>query len=198
MDNEIKEEVKTENKVVKFLRSKLFKNLLIFVIVFSSTFIGFNLTIESTFVDGSSMYPTLKHKDFALTYKLGFKIGSIKRFDIITFSYNDDTYVKRVIALPNETITYTDGVLYINDKVVEEKFISDSYKIETAKKKGGSFTKTLGKGEYFVMGDNRKVSCGRKGDDYCSYDSRSFGTIMYEDIKSRGITVIGRWPKTIR
>ena len=30
MDNEIKEEIKKENKVLKFLKSKLFKNLLIF------------------------------------------------------------------------------------------------------------------------------------------------------------------------
>ena len=151
----------------------------------------------------------LKHKDYALTYKLGFKIGSIKRFDIITFSFNEDVFVKRVIGLPNETLTYTDGVLYIDGKVVEENFISDSYKKATAEKKGGSFTFTLGKGEYFVMGDNRKVDCNNN---YCSYDSRSFGAIEYDDIKSRGITLIGKcksiengkcngkslkWPKNI-
>ena len=211
---EVLEEKKDDNLFFKIIKNKWFKSGLIFVLVFVSTFVGFNVTIDSTFVEGSSMYPTLKNGDYAITYKLGFKIGSIKRFDIITFAYNDDTYVKRVIGLPGETLVYDNGVLYIDGEVVEEKFISDSYKIETAKKKkDGKFSVTIGEDEYFVMGDNRKVSCGIDKDDYCSYDSRSFGTIRYEDIKSRGITIIGKcgsvkdgkcydrsfsWPKKVK
>lgn len=209
---EPKEERVYKNGFDKFLHSKWFKHLLIFVIVFSTTFIGFNVTIESTFVDGNSMYPTLKNGDYGITYELGFKIGSINRFDIITFKYNEDTYVKRVIGLPGETLVYEEGVLYINGKVVEEKFISDSYKMATAEKKGGRFEYELGKKEYYVMGDNRKVNCGR-GDSYCSHDSRSFGAIEYDDIKSRGFTLIGKcgsvedgkcydrsfsWPKKVK
>ncbi len=188
---EPKVEKEYRNGFEKFLHSKLFKQLLVFVIVFSATFIGFNVTIESTFVDGNSMYPTLKNGDYGITYKLGYKIGSIKRFDIITFAYNDDTYVKRVIGLPGEKLEYNNGVLYIDGKIVKENFISESYKLATAEKKGGSFEYELGKGEYYVMGDNRKVNCGR-GDSYCSHDSRSFGAIEYDDIKSRGFTLIGK------
>jgi signal peptidase I len=210
------EEVKVErvykNGFDKFLHSKLFKQLLIFVIVFTSTFVAFNATIESTFVDGNSMYPTLKNGDYGITYKLGFKIGSIKRFDIITFAYKEDTYIKRVIGLPGEIVEYTEGVLYIDGKVVEEDFLSEEYKMATAEKKGGSFTYELGKDEYYVMGDNRKVNCGN-GNTYCSYDSRSFGAIEYSDIKSRGLTLIGKcgsvedgkcydrsffWPKKVK
>ena len=214
MENNTNEVINTsEEKSIfyKIVHNKWFKNLLIFVLVFSTTFTAFRITIESTFVNGNSMYPTLKHKQFALTYKLGFKIGSIKRFDIITFDFNDDVLVKRVIGLPNETLTYTEGVLYIDGKVVEENFISDAYKMETAKKKGGSFTVKLGEKEYFVMGDNRKVNCSN--DNYCSFDSRSFGSIRYEDIRSRGLTIIGKcksiegdkcvgksfsWPKAVK
>ena len=111
-------------------------------------------------------------------------------------------YTAKVIKLGQE---------YIDGKVVEENFISDAYKMETAKKKGGSFTVKLGEKEYFVMGDNRKVNCSN--DNYCSFDSRSFGSIRYEDIRSRGLTIIGKcksiegdkcvgksfsWPKAVK
>ena len=60
------EEVIATSKVKKFFSSSLFKSILIFVIVFSTTFIGFNATIESTFVDGNSMYPTLNDRDYGI------------------------------------------------------------------------------------------------------------------------------------
>jgi len=211
---EVLEEKKEDNLFFKIIKNKWFKSGIIFILVFAVTFFGFNATIDSTFVEGNSMYPTLENGDYAITYKLGFKIGSIKRFDIITFAHNDDIYVKRVIGLPGETLVYDNGVLYIDGEVVEETFISNSYKIETAKKKkDGKFTVNIPEGEYFVMGDNRKVSCGADQNSYCSYDSRSFGTILYEDIKSRGITIIGKcdsvengkcegrsfsWPKKVK
>ena len=75
----------------------------------------------TTYVDGSSMYPTLSHLDYAISDKIFYKAGGLDRFDIVTFSYKKSTLVKRVIALGGEHITYSDGVLKINDKEINKK-----------------------------------------------------------------------------
>jgi len=158
------------------------------------------MTLLPTFVDGQSMYPTLSHLDYAISYK----VGKLDRFDIVTFSYKDSILVKRVIAFQGEHITYADGVLKINDKVVKENFIKDSAKLATTQEYG-NIDYVVPKGEVFVMGDNRY---GRN-----SLDSRYFKGISRDKIKSRGMLIIGKcdsikndrckglsfkWPKKVK
>jgi len=114
-------------------------------------------------VNGSSMSTTLKDGDIMLLNKIGLKKG-INRFDIVVVK-NDGSYlIKRVVGLPNETLSYKDEKLYINGKVVEDKynlnFTGDIEPIE------------IGNNEYFVMGDNRNIS----------KDSRMIGTIKKDRI----------------
>lgn len=94
----------------------------------------------------------------------------IKRGDILSFS-NDRTdeittehygtssgLVKRVIALPEDTIEIRDGFVKVNGEVIDEPY--------TAKPRstyGGAYlsdcqTLTIPEGKLFVMGDNRKES----------------------------------------
>ena len=81
--------------------------------------------------------------------------------------------VKRIIALPGETIEYKDGILYINDEVVEEDFISDEVKSISPR-----ISKlTLKENQYFILGDNRANST----------DSSEFGPINKKEIKGRGL-----------
>lgn len=134
--------------------------------------------IRSVEVDGYSMSTTLSDGDKALTDALFYKIGGIERFDIVIVKrekgvLKDNEIVKRVIALPGETIEYKDGVLYINDEVVDEEFISDIVKELT----GNIEKKTLKDDEYFVMGDNRANST----------DSRYFGAVNKKEIKGKGL-----------
>lgn len=171
-----------------FYKSSWFKTILIFVIVFVISFGAFRLTIMPTFVDGNSMYPTLSHLDYAISDRVFYKIDGLDRFDIITFTYKKSTLVKRVIALEGEHIVYKDGVLTIDDKVVEENFISNSAKLATTEDYG-DIDLVVPKGEVFVMGDNRYS--GK------SMDSRFFGPIEEEKIKSVGILKIGKC-KTIK
>ena len=134
--------------------------------------------VRSVEVDGYSMSTTLSDGDKALTDALFFRMGTIKRFDIVTIklkkgSFKDEELVKRVIALPGETIEYSDGTLYINDEVVAEPFIDEV----VASLTGNIKKKTLGSDEYFVMGDNRGNSA----------DSRYFGAVKKSEITSRGL-----------
>lgn len=133
----------------------------------------------SEIVVGRSMMPTLENGDKGISDALFFRMGDIDRFDIVIFEKGGELLVKRVIALPGETIDYNEGVLKINGEVVKEDFISDYVASNT-----GNFTLTIGEKEYFVMGDNR---VGNN-----SWDSRSFGPINYSDIKSVGLLIIAK------
>ena len=134
--------------------------------------------VRSVEVDGYSMSTTLCDGDKALTDALFYKMGEIKRFDIVIVKKEDGRFkgqelVKRVIALPGETIEYKDGVLYINGEIISEDFLSDDVKELTGK----ISKKTMGDDEYYVMGDNRGASS----------DSRDFGFIKKSEIKGRGL-----------
>ena len=122
-------------------------------------------------VTGKSMSPTLKENDFIIMENF----SQIDRFDIIVFTAPDgNTYIKRVIGLPGDRVVYSKDQLYINGEKVSEPFLNDVKK----KKNEYVFTTDLDtkdligsekipKNQYFVLGDNRRLS----------KDSRSFGTI---------------------
>lgn len=124
---------------MKYIKMFLPYVIIVVVVVIIRTFI-----VTPVRVEGTSMYPTLSNGDILLLKKYDKKID---RFDIIVFKYNGEKLVKRVIALPYETIKYENSILYINDEVVED--VVDAKTSDIAK------TKVIPKDCYYVMGDNR-------------------------------------------
>lgn len=138
----------------KFMQSVLYLCFIVAAIFFIVTFIG-----QRTMVDGHSMEDTLYHNDNLIVDKLTYRFKSPQRFDIIVFPHlvGDEAqyYIKRVIALPGESI-YIDenGAIFINGALLEEP-----YGKETIQNAGSaSTTITLKDDEYFVLGDNRNHS----------------------------------------
>ena len=137
--------------------------------------IGVQLVVIPTMVSGESMYPTLNDNDFLIIYKLAYKKDIPSRGDIIVFEsdlidpitnkYKD--LVKRVIALPGESVKIKDNKVYINDKLLSEDYCLG---IETH----GDIDIVVPDRQIFVLGDNR---CN-------SSDSRDIiiGTIALDDI----------------
>ena len=120
-------------------------------------------------VVGTSMNHTLENGDMVLLYKAGYKISDIKRFDVISFYYDETKYlIKRVIGLPGEHIAYKDNKLYVNGEYIEEEidFITEDFDL---KELGYD---VIPEDMYFVLGDNREDSL----------DSREIGLISKDDI----------------
>ncbi|MCY9548668.1 signal peptidase I [Lysinibacillus xylanilyticus] len=118
-------------------------------------------------VKGASMMPTLEDQDRVIINKIGPKFKSVDRFDIVVVKMNEEeNYIKRIIGLPGDKIEYKDDQLYINGEKYSEPYL-DQYKKEL--KDSGSLTydftleqilgeTTVPEGDYFVLGDNRRVS----------------------------------------
>lgn len=107
---------------------------------------------------GQSMELTLADGDRVLLNTLSYRIGSPKRNDIVAFKPNGSstshTHIKRVVALPGETVQIINGMIYINGSVYLEK--TDYPSMNDSGLAGEPIT--LGVKEYFVLGDNRNNS----------------------------------------
>lgn len=109
-------------------------------------------------VIGDSMNPQLENGDITLINRLVYNMRKPKKGEVIAFKPNGNEnshyYIKRVIGLPGETIEYVDGEILIDGEAIEEDY--NTTKIEEL----GLLEEpiTLGKEEYFVLGDDRQNS----------------------------------------
>jgi signal peptidase I len=132
-------------------------------------------------VIGNSMHPTYKNGEYLMANKVTYRIGEPQRGDVIIFKYSEtQDFIKRIIALPGDTVMLKDGQFYINGKLLDES----NYLNSTVYTKGGDFLKegetvVLEENEYFVSGDNRSHSS----------DSRTFGPIEEDAIKGKAWVV---------
>ncbi len=109
-------------------------------------------------VAGDSMKPVLNNGDVVLVNRFSYSLGSPKRGDLVVFkpkgNENDHYYIKRVVALPGETVELVEGGIYIDGEKLEEDYET------TPLTDVGIVTEkiTLDADEYFVLGDDRQNS----------------------------------------
>lgn len=123
---------------------------------------------STTYVVGTSMYPTLHEGDMLFVNKIKLKFSPLSRGDIIVLKAPDNpkkNYIKRVIGVEGDIISIQNGKVYLNGKTLEENYIEDG--VST-----GIYDKDewkIPKGYIFVLGDNRRP--------LASNDSRCFGLV---------------------
>ena len=117
--------------------------------------------VEPVRVQGSSMLDTLQENDYLFVEKLTYAFTTPKVGDIVICYYPDAYYeanqkayrtrVKRVVAVEGDVVETKGGLLYVNGEAVDEPYLSEQRsntdRIETPV--------TVGKGEVYVLGDNR-------------------------------------------
>jgi len=165
-------------------------NTLIYIIILTGIF----LLIQHFFfvpvtVEGDSMEPTLSQSDRLMLNK----VRDIDRFDIVVFPAPDDPerqYIKRVIGVPGDEITYNQDQLYVNGEEVHEPYLEEyNEQLNFNTNVTGDFDleslfgiQEVPEDSYFVLGDNRLNS----------RDSRSFGFVDADTIT--GETKFQIWP----
>lgn len=169
---------------MKNIMKEILSTSIYLLVVLCAAYLIITYVGQRTQVSGSSMETTLSDDDNLLVDKITYRFSEPKRFDIIVFPFQYDTdtyYIKRIIGMPGETVQIDyDGNIYINGSLLKE-----SYGREVIQNPGRAAEPiTLGKDEYFVMGDNRNNSS----------DSRdpSVGNIHRKDIIGRAWVRI--WP----
>ncbi|HEX5431847.1 MAG TPA: signal peptidase I [Bryobacteraceae bacterium] len=133
-------------------------------------------------VEGTSMMPGLENQERIFINKFIYRFGfeDINRGDTVVFWYPGDTsksYIKRVIGIPGDTVEIRSGTVYVNGKLLSEPYVPGYYRDHVSMP-----CTTIGKDQYFVLGDHRSSS----------NDSRNWGTVPRNDIYGKAVFVY--WP----
>lgn len=201
MDKKLKEPAWVE------IPKSFFSVLLIVLILRSFLFEPFK-------IPSGSMIPTLEVGDYIAVNKFSYglrlpivgteivPIGEPQRGDIMVFRYplkKTMNFIKRVVGLPGDTVTYENNSLYINGNKVDTEFVAQmppqqpvirildetlgehthKIHIDTRRPAAPANTWVVPQGHYFVMGDNR---------DYSS-DSRVWGFVPENHIVGKAVAV---------
>jgi len=147
-------------------------------------FLVIQTSVQNFKVDGPSMNPTLEHGQFLLVNKVvyfkidqerlsrilpfwrvhddreSFAVHPPERGEVIVFHYPVDPkrdFVKRVIGVPGDRISISEGTVWVNGAAIPEHYIAAHDSSNMSERK-------MGRKEYFVLGDNRPGSTdSRKG-----------------------------------
>jgi signal peptidase I len=142
--------------------------------------------IQTFWIPSSSMVPTLGVHDRILVQKAFFSWHDVREGDIVVFRHPprdhcpgpQDDLVKRVIALPGQTIYSSGNSIYINGRLLAEPYLprDDPLGPPIA---SAQHPYRVPAGDFYMLGDNRDISC----------DSRYWGPIKGSSIVGRVVLV---------
>ncbi len=198
-----------ESTLVEYSRS--------FFPVLAVVFVLRSFLVEPFQIPSSSMVPTLEVGDYILVNKFTYgvrlpilrtkvlNIGEPNRGDVMVFfppHMNKTYYIKRVIGLPGDVVSYRSKRLYVNDEPVPFEQLAvvpdprgrvqvglaelgDRRHLQQVNllRPGRDFTVTVKPGHYFMMGDNRDNSS----------DSRVWGQVSERDIVGKAFAIWMHW-----
>ena len=161
--------------------------------------------VQPFYIPSASMVPQLEVNDKIVVSRLSYRLHAPRRGDIVVFDRppgaaldtgtlaprtspwrwaterlglvpRTDEFVKRVVALPGETVEGRGGHVYVNGRLLVEPYLRPELRTEPFA------ARVVPRGDLWVMGDNR-------GD---SEDSRYFGPIRERTVVGRAFLKV--WP----
>ncbi|MDI6591704.1 MAG: signal peptidase I [Patescibacteria group bacterium] len=135
-------------------------------------------------VKGQSMEPNFENGDYLIIDEISYRFRDLQRGEVVVFKYPQNPsqrFIKRIVGLPGETIEIEGGkvIIYQNSRAL---ILDESSYLPPSLKTPGDIRISLGKDEYFVLGDNR----------FSSFDSRRWGPLPRENIIGR--VFLRLWP----
>lgn len=143
------------------------------------------LVMQPHKIKGDSMQPNYPNGEYLLTDKISYRFNEPSRGDVIVFEApgtNGDEYIKRIIGLPGEAVKVEAGKVYINGKLLEEKYLSPNLYTSSGAYLSEGKEITVPQNNFIVFGDNRIASS----------DSRSWGLVSKDKIRGKAFFIY--WP----
>src|ERR1700739_3724601 len=150
------------------------------LISIAASFMIITFLYQPVRVEGTSMQPQLRDQDRLFINKFVYRFEKISRGDVVVFHYPRDpekSYIKRVIALPGDSLRIDAGRVYVNGERIDESYVPRAYRDSRSMPEI-----VVPADRYFVMGDHRSISS----------DSRDFGPVVRDLIYGKAAFVY--WP----
>ena len=138
-------------------KKEIFSYLKIILIAVGAAIVLVTCIIINAKVPSGSMEDTIHEGDRLIGLRVAYLFSSPKRGDIVIFKYPDDEskkFIKRVIGTPGDTVSFTDGDVYVNGEKLDEPYLKEQH--VTVSPNAESYT--VPEGCYFMLGDNRNNS----------------------------------------
>ena len=132
------------------------KYLFRLVVVALAGYLLFGYLLIPLRIQGHSMDPTYPDDSFAFCWRPHYFFSPIQRFDVVTvrFTGRSVMLLKRVIALPGETVEFREGKLYVNGKRIAEPHVQHHSTWDLP-------PRTIAPDHVYVIGDNRGTTMSR-------------------------------------
>ena len=130
------------------------REILVILIVAIVIFFLLQIVFQKAGVNGYCMEPGLQDGQQLLINKVVYYFHEPERGDVIIlhppppYSPKELPFIKRIIALPGDTIEVKNGAVYVNGLKLDEPYIKEPPAYNLPPKK-------ITENEYFVLGDNR-------------------------------------------
>jgi signal peptidase I len=162
----------------KFFEARFWLRDLILAVLLS--FIVIVFLYQPVQVEGTSMMPRLENHERIFINKFVYRFEPIERGDIVVFWYPLDpskSYIKRVVGLPGDGVSISNGRVYVNGRRLEEPYLPPEYVDHQSYP-----TAVVEPDHYYVLGDHRESS----------NDSRVWGTVDRRYIYGKAVFIY--WP----
>jgi signal peptidase I len=138
----------------RFFTKHILREILIIIVLGSAVFFIPRATLQTYEVFQSSMEPNFYEGQWLMVNKAAYWFGNPERGDVVICkapNKSGEEWIKRIIALPGDTVRIDHGVVYINGVQLVEPYVQRPFNYSMDEI-------TVPPGNYFFLGDNRNVS----------------------------------------